>query len=43
LRDAEDLPTMLNFARFAEGSANLKELEEYLASRVEQMLSKNRS
>ncbi len=42
LRDAEDLPTMLTFARFAEGSANLKELEDYLASRVETMLSKYR-
>ncbi len=43
LRDAEDLPTVLNFARFAEGSVNLKELEEYLAGRVEQMLSKDTS
>lgn len=37
LRDAEDLPTMLNFARFAEGAATLGELEGYLAARVEQM------
>jgi hypothetical protein len=40
LRDAEDLPTMLGFARFAEGSAPLTELEAYLAERVHQMLSK---
>ncbi|QLE59389.1 hypothetical protein [Nostoc sp. TCL26-01] len=39
LRDAEDLPTMLNFARFAEGSAPLSELESYLAERVQQMLT----
>ncbi|MBF2006358.1 MAG: hypothetical protein IGS49_13065 [Chlorogloeopsis fritschii C42_A2020_084] len=39
LRDAEDLPTMLNFARFAEGSAPLSELEIYLAQRVEQFLN----
>ncbi|WP_199326003.1 hypothetical protein [Nostoc parmelioides] len=39
LRDAEDLPTMLNFARFAEGSAPLSELETYLAQRVEQFLT----
>jgi hypothetical protein len=34
LRDAEDLPTMLKFARFADGSAHLAELETYLAERV---------
>ncbi len=38
LSDAEDLPTMLNFARFAEGAASLGELEDYLAARVQQML-----
>ncbi|MUH01763.1 hypothetical protein F7734_59715 [Scytonema sp. UIC 10036] len=38
LRDAEDLPTMLGFARFADGSAPLSELEAYLAKRVELML-----
>ncbi|MBC1256531.1 hypothetical protein [Trichormus variabilis] len=41
LRDAEDLPTMLNFARFAEGSAPLSELETYLAERVEQLIRGN--
>ena len=38
LRDAEDLLTMLGFARFADGSAPLLELEDYLAERVKQML-----
>lgn len=39
LRDAEDLPTMLGFARFAEGAAPLSELENYLKSCVQQMLA----
>ncbi|WP_299462944.1 hypothetical protein [uncultured Gimesia sp.] len=38
LRDAEDIPTMLGFARFTVGTASLKELEEYLALRVNRML-----
>lgn len=38
LRDAEDLPTMLGFARFADGCAPLTELEAYLAERVQLML-----
>ena len=38
LRDAEDLLTMLGFARFAEGSAPLAELEDYLAGCVRKML-----
>jgi hypothetical protein len=38
LRDAEDLPTMLGFARFAEGSAPLSELEAYLAERVQHLV-----
>ncbi|HEY9825292.1 MAG TPA: hypothetical protein V6D19_07580 [Stenomitos sp.] len=38
LREAEDLPTMLGFARFAEGNAPLAELEDYLAARVQQFL-----
>lgn len=41
LRDAEDLPTMLGFARFAGGRASLAELETYLLHRAETML-KNR-
>ncbi|HBE19583.1 MAG TPA: hypothetical protein DEG17_11085 [Cyanobacteria bacterium UBA11149] len=38
LRDAEDLPVVLGFARFADGSATLSELEDYLANRVKQLL-----
>lgn len=38
LRDAEDLLTMLGFARFADGSAPLAELESYLAARMPQLL-----
>ena len=33
VRDAQDLPTMLGFAQFANGSASLSELEEYLKVR----------
>ncbi len=39
IRDAEDLLTMLGFARFAEGTAPLGELEAYLEGRVAQFLS----
>ncbi len=38
VRDAEDLPTVLGFARFAEGSASLAELEGYLGARVGALL-----
>ena len=38
LRDAEDLPTMLGFARFAEGTLPLSDLEAYLASRAARMI-----
>ncbi len=38
LRDAEDLPTALGFARFADGSSALAELESYLAERVRSFL-----
>jgi hypothetical protein len=38
LRDAEDLFTMLGFARFADGTAPLSDLEEYLAQRVKLLL-----
>lgn len=41
VRDAEDVPTVLGFARFAEGAASLSELEAYLASRVEAMLARD--
>lgn len=40
LRDAEDLPTVLGFARFAEGTALLSELEEYLAIKAQQLREK---
>ncbi len=39
LRDAEDLLTMLGFARFAEGAAPLAELEAYLAGKVRGVLA----
>ncbi len=41
LRDAEDLPTMLGFARFADGTAPLKQLEDYLEIRVAEMIAPN--
>jgi hypothetical protein len=34
LRDAEDLPTVLAFARFADGDLDLADLEDYLAVRA---------
>jgi len=40
LRDAEDLLTVLGFARFAEGTAPLSELESYLEGRVNELLSR---
>ena len=39
VRDAEDLPTMLGFARFATGGAPLEELEDYLYERVRDFLA----
>jgi hypothetical protein len=41
LRDAEDLLTVLSFARFAEGTAPLAELERYLEGRVAEMLARH--
>ena len=38
LRDAEDIPTMLGFARFAIGNSRLAELESYLERRMSEML-----
>lgn len=38
LRDAEDLLTMIGFARFADGAAPLAELESYLADKVKAAL-----
>ncbi|MFP2911016.1 hypothetical protein ACLESD_39465, partial [Pyxidicoccus sp. 3LFB2] len=41
VRDAEDLPTVLGFARFAEGAAALAELEDYLSARVKVILERD--
>ena len=38
IREAEDLPVVLEFARFAEGYGSLTELEDYLTIRVRQLL-----
>ena len=40
LRDAEDLPTVLGFARFADASATLAELEAYLKTKVSGFLKR---
>lgn len=40
LREAEDLPTVLGFVRFAEGSGSLDALEAYLAERVRRYLER---
>jgi hypothetical protein len=40
LRDAEDMPTMLSFAKFAQGSSTLSDLEAYLAQRTQKFISK---
>ena len=42
LRDAEDLLTGIGFARFADGTAPLAELESYLAARVPVLLRRLR-
>jgi len=39
IREAEDLPVVLEFARFAEGNGTLKELEDYLCDRVRELLN----
>ncbi|BDA74230.1 unknown protein [Calothrix sp. PCC 7716] len=39
LRDAEDMPTMLGFAKFAQGSNTLSHLEAYLAQRTQEFTS----
>jgi hypothetical protein len=43
LRDAEDLSTMLGFARFASGALPLSELEAYLAKRVKILIDDSQS
>ncbi|MES2463862.1 MAG: hypothetical protein V4671_25105, partial [Armatimonadota bacterium] len=40
LRDAEDLPTAVGFARFADGAAHLDDLEAYLALRRNRFLER---
>lgn len=42
VRDAEDLPTMLGFARFVEGVASLADLHAYLDVRVAHFLERYR-
>ncbi|MEV6973747.1 hypothetical protein [Kitasatospora sp. NPDC093806] len=39
LRDAEDLPALVEFARFAEGRTDLAELTAHLAARTERFLA----
>ncbi len=39
LRDAEDLPTMLGFARLADGTLGLPELESYLSHRAQRLIA----
>ncbi len=41
LRDAEDIATMLGFAKFTAGTSSLAELERYLAYRVSMKLGRN--
>lgn len=43
LRDAEDIPTMLGFARFAGGASTLLELEAYLGARAARLCAAKRS
>ncbi len=40
VRDAEDLPTMLRFARYVEGRGSLTALEDYLGQRVRDLLAR---
>ena len=40
LRDAEDLPTVLGFARFADGAAPLAELERFLEARMAELFAR---
>ncbi len=41
LRDAEDIATMLGFAKFTSGTASLEELNNYLSFQVKNMLKSN--
>jgi hypothetical protein len=40
IREAEDLPTVLAFMRFADGRSNLGDLETYLMDRSNDILSR---
>jgi hypothetical protein len=40
IRDAENIPTLLTFARFADGSAELSELQAYLEHRANQVVAR---
>jgi len=42
VRDAEDLPTMLGFARFVDGAAELEELDAYLEARARELIGGDR-
>jgi hypothetical protein len=41
LRDAEDLPTVLAFARFADGGLSMAELEDYLQVRAQAFIARH--
>ena len=41
LRDAEDLATVLTFARFADGGLGIAELEDYLAVRAAELVRRH--
>jgi hypothetical protein len=41
LRDAEDLPTVLAFARFADGGLSLADLEDYLGRRAAEFIRRH--
>ncbi|MBA3546628.1 MAG: hypothetical protein H0T76_09110 [Nannocystis sp.] len=41
LRDAEDLPTVLAFARFADGGLSLTDLEDYLQARADAFITRH--
>ncbi|WP_436775081.1 hypothetical protein [Yinghuangia sp. YIM S09857] len=43
VRDAEDVPTLVELARFAEGRAGLRELDHYLTARRQRFLAGGKS
>ena len=42
LRDAEDLPTVIHFAQFADGTCTIENLEAHLEAGVIRRLSENK-